>query len=324
MNSSEPNLTRSDSSADSDKIIELYAHGKLLISGEYLVLDGAKCLAVPAKYGQHFKVHRVNVKSDKVYWHAYNYQSKKWLDTCFSKSNLRTSKGFDDRENLILRSLLEQCKKLNPAFLKDEDDILVECRLEFPNDWGLGSSSTLIYFLSQWAKIDPYKLLFSTMKGSGYDIACASSDSALFYQLSPKGPKIEKVSFCPPFKDRIHFVHLNQKRNSRAAILAYEEIKRERLPTKEIGGISTQLAECRDQEVFNNLIEIHEGIVSSCLGIDTLKIKQFSDFDGSIKSLGAWGGDFVMVSRNTDFEEFKSYFNAKGYKTILSFDEMVL
>jgi len=29
-----------------------YSNGKLLITGEYLVLDGAKALALPTKYGQ--------------------------------------------------------------------------------------------------------------------------------------------------------------------------------------------------------------------------------------------------------------------------------
>ena len=29
-----------------------YSNGKLLITGEYVVLDGAKALALPTKYGQ--------------------------------------------------------------------------------------------------------------------------------------------------------------------------------------------------------------------------------------------------------------------------------
>ncbi|MFT6748973.1 MAG: hypothetical protein ACJAQ1_000901, partial [Flavobacterium sp.] len=39
------------------------------------------------------------------------------------------------------------------------------------------------------------------------------------------------------------------------------------------------------------------------------------------KSLGAWGGDFVMIiSENNP----KSYFKAKGYETILTYNEMIL
>ena len=33
-----------------------YSNGKLLITGEYLVLDGAKALALPTKYGQYLTV----------------------------------------------------------------------------------------------------------------------------------------------------------------------------------------------------------------------------------------------------------------------------
>jgi mevalonate kinase len=33
-----------------------YSNGKLLITGEYLVLDGAKALALPTKFGQNLTV----------------------------------------------------------------------------------------------------------------------------------------------------------------------------------------------------------------------------------------------------------------------------
>ena len=53
----------------------------------------------------------------------------------------------------------------------------VETQLEFPREWGLGSSSTLISNLGLWAETDPYDLLSATLGGSGYDIAAARSES---------------------------------------------------------------------------------------------------------------------------------------------------
>ena len=35
---------------------EFYAHGKLLLTGEYAVLDGALSLALPTQYGQRMEV----------------------------------------------------------------------------------------------------------------------------------------------------------------------------------------------------------------------------------------------------------------------------
>ena len=47
--------------------------------------------------------------------------------------------------------------------------------MNFDKNWGLGSSSTLINNISSWAKINPYDLLWSISKGSGYDIASGQS-----------------------------------------------------------------------------------------------------------------------------------------------------
>ena len=46
------------------------------------------------------------------------------------------------------------------------------------------------------------------------------------------------------------------------------------------------------------MINQHEEIIENLIGIEAVKKKYFSDFKGSIKSLGAWGGDFVMATRN--------------------------
>jgi hypothetical protein len=65
----------------------------------------------------------------------------------------------------------------------------------------------------------------------------------------------------------------------------------------------------------------HEIILSDILELETVKERLFSDFKGTIKSLGAWGGDFVMVLSK---ENPTHYFHLKGYETILTYDEMIL
>ena len=52
-----------------------------------------------------------------------------------------------------------------------------------------------------------------------------------------------------------------------------------------------------------------------------IKQKLFSDFPGGIKSLGAWGGDFILA---TGTKETMEYFKEKGYATVISFQDMVL
>jgi hypothetical protein len=41
---------------------------------------------------------------------------------------------------------------------------------------------------------------------------------------------------------------------------------------------------------------------------------------GAIKSLGAWGGDFILASGN---QKTPNYFHEKGFKTVISYSEMI-
>ena len=48
--------------------------------------------------------------------------------------------------------------------------------------------------------------------------------------------------------------------------------------------------------------------------------KQFPDFQGAIKSLGAWGGDFIMATGN---EQTPYYFKNKGFDVVLNYEEII-
>ena len=47
----------------------------------------------------------------------------------------------------------------------------------------------------------------------------------------------------------------------------------------------------------------------------------FKDFYGQTKSLGSWGGDFILASGDN---ETPKYFKEKGYNTIIPFSKMKL
>ena len=198
-----------------------YSHGKLLMSCEYAVLDGAKALALPTKLGQRLYVSKTY--TNNIYWKSLDYQNKLWFETTLSIPNFKPS--------LInpITKRLSQCfvaiQKLQPKLFENQEGIEFISYLEFPQNWGLGSSSTLINNLAKWAKVDAYKLLAATFGGSGYDIACAQHSSPITFQKKLKSLKIEKVVFNPPFKEQLFFVHLNQKQDSRKAIANYKAIK---------------------------------------------------------------------------------------------------
>lgn len=303
-----------------------YSHGKLLLTGEYVVLDGALALAVPSKYGQSLVIHEG--KAGLLQWTSLDKNSDTWFSTVFTIHNKELTTfntPFTDLSERLLQ-ILNAAKQLNPEFLTGDKGYQVSTSLEFPKNWGLGTSSTLITNIAQWAKIDPYALLDLTFGGSGYDIACASATESLTYQLQDTQNNIQRristVDFTPSFTDNLYFVFLNQKQNSRDGIKQYRQhTSGVSLDIETINAITQSMIHCQSLTSFQQLINDHERVISTLIKEIPIKKRLFNDFKGSIKSLGAWGGDFVLVASE---KNPSSYFKAKGYNTILSYTEMVL
>ena len=76
----------------------------------------------------------------------------------------------------------------------------------------------------------------------------------------------------------------------------------------------------KSQQEFNVLLDYHEEILSSVLKRDTIRTELFSDFEGSIKSLGAWGGDFILSSSKSNPSD---YFISKGFSRVINYSDMV-
>ena len=304
-----------------------YSHGKLLLTAEYLVLDGAKALAVPTKKGQNLSVAPI----DKGYlsWESYDYKNKLWFEQTYKieKYHFKPTKKQTSTANELtckaLQNILFQLKQLQPDLFYNSG-FKITTELEFARDWGLGSSSTLINSLAKWASVNPYTLLENTFKGSGYDIACAKHSKPILFQLqNSDNPLVEEVNFSPNFKEELFFVHLNQKQNSREAIQHYREqnTSQKNSWTKEVNFLTNQILEATSIEGFNLLIDKHEILLSEVLNLPTVKEKLFSDYNGSIKSLGGWGGDFILATGNT---EKQNYFKEKGFSTIVRYQDMVI
>ena len=305
-----------------------YSNGKLLLTGEYLVLDGAKSLAIPTKFGQDLIVEKI--QEPQLIWGSFTNTGECWFEAIFDVKKMRLisatfnadKEGNADVIAETLLDILQKAKQMNPSFLETTNGFIVKTQLTFPRNWGLGSSSTLINSIASWAKVDAFQLLWNSFKGSGYDIACAQNNSSIFYQIENKQPVINQVEFNPNFKEKLFFVHLNQKQDSKDGIAKFRESgENYQNEIKRISTISEAFLKAKNIEEFNKLIVEHEEIISSIIKLKPAKEKLFPDYFGEIKSLGAWGGDFVLATGN---EKTPEYFKNKGFETILSYSEMVL
>ncbi|TGV03108.1 GYDIA family GHMP kinase [Flavivirga rizhaonensis] len=299
-----------------------YSNGKLLLTGEYAVLDGALSLAVPTKHGQSLKIEVID--DPKLVWKSLDENKTVWFETTFEIANngiFHAVRNDNDVSKRLIQ-ILSAAKQLNLGFLHTNKGFKITTKLDFPRHWGLGTSSTLINNIAAWADIDAYKLLETTFGGSGYDIACAQYNTPITYQLENAKPIVKSIDFNPSFKDHLYFVYLNKKQNSREGITHYRANKSHlKTSIEDINNITFQMIATDALEDFETLITLHEAIISKLTKQKVIKSLFFDDFKGSIKSLGAWGGDFILA---TSKDNPTSYFNQKGFDTVIPYRDMVL
>lgn len=305
-----------------------YSNGKLLITGEYIVLDGALSLTLPTKFGQSLEVTKSNKPG--LEWKALDNENNVWLSSFFELKEIINNKmGNESKtsesssEEIQLLKILHLANSLNNKILTENTGYEVKTKLDFPKNWGLGTSSTLINNMAQWFQIDPYILLERSFGGSGFDIAAAQNNQPITYQFAINKRNVLKASFDPVFKDELFFVHLNRKQNSRDSISHYKNQPKAQLDSEitKISGLTSQIIVCESMTEFKLLLEIHETIISKLISTPKVKAELFPDFTGAIKSLGGWGGDFILAT-GTKLE--MNYFKEKGYNIIIPYDQMVL
>lgn len=297
---------------------EFRANGKLMISGEYFVLDGATSLAVPTRYGQTMKVEERN--DENIHWTSLDKSGSAWFKAIFQLDQ-NAKKHSDPVEDRLIH-ILSSAREMNPEFLRQGADVTV--RVDFDLKWGLGSSSTLISLVAQWASVDAYDLQFSCFGGSGYDIACATANGPLLYQKLPQ-PQAIPAAFNPPFVDQLYFVYLGKKQNSRDGIDHYRALEIDK-PTviTQLDKITNDLLTSTVLSDFAALSDQHETIISGALSLPKVKQLHFEDYWGSCKSLGAWGGDFVLCTSSRSKEDTMAYFKEKGHSVCIPYREMIL
>ncbi len=300
-----------------------YAKGKLLLTGEYLVLDGAHALACPTLTGQKMTV--VKGRGSEIKWKSFDPNGEEWFSAVISLFDFSCEKTSNPSVGNRLTQILTESVRLNSDFLSKWNGLKIETTCEFPLDWGLGSSSTLVYCMAQWADVDPFELYNRTFGGSGYDIACANAGGPIFYHLTDNMPVIGKAAIPKEIRDKLYFIYTGQKQDTLKGVEYYRS-RSSRVETRlidDVSSISEEMTHVHDIGQTDELINNHESILSEILDLPKIKTERFPDYWGAIKSLGTWGGDFVLATSKRSPEETTAYFNQKGHPVVMTWDEMM-
>ena len=295
------------------------SNGKILLSSEYLVLDGAKSIALPSKKTQ--ELHVTKKTMDSIVWKSYDYNNNLWFEEIFKlKKNKLT---YDGEKNIISEKLLKLFNHIHK--FKDVSNSLGNqfiTKLNFDRNWGLGTSSTFVNNLAKWAEINAYELLYSSFKGSGYDIACCDKNCPITYSNLNNSVSINEIKLNSLFRENVFLIYLGRKQNTQNSIKSYYNKSFNKTKSiQEINKVTDQIIDCQDLYELESLIELHESIISNILSTNPIQKSEFKDYkDGKIKSLGSWGGDFILATtRNNNL----SYFKNKGFNTIFPLSDLV-
>ncbi|HEY4786890.1 MAG TPA: GYDIA family GHMP kinase [Bacteroidales bacterium] len=298
-----------------------FSNGKLMLTGEYAVLFGAKALATPLQVGQSLEITEEEGRPSLIF--STEVLGRPWFRAEFSTDFFEILDANESSSACYLQELLGAARLLNPSFLRKKERIYATSKIGFDITWGLGSSSSLISNISWWANVDPYELNRLVSAGSGYDIACARSNTALFYSLSNSLPTIESVNYVPKYAEQTWFVYLGNKLATEANLSEnMGKLNPKTSEIAEISNISSAFLNASSVSEISDLMQAHERIIAGILDKSTIQSQYFQDFRGTIKSLGAWGGDFCMAVSDDNESYVKKYFEQKGLRTVLSFNEL--
>ncbi|WP_116126004.1 GYDIA family GHMP kinase [Lewinella sp. IMCC34183] len=302
--------------------VSTHYHGKLLLLGEYFVLDGATALAVPTRRGQQFTVGPAG--TDALVWHmtyagdtapqTFTFTGNDWADAPQEPTDVRSR----------LQQLFHAAEQLRPEATDALRGKEITSRLDFPPEWGLGSSSTLVTFLADFLEVNRYALLEATFGGSGYDLACADAEGPLLYRRDGHAPYVNEIDWYPDWLQTTCFVYRNRKQNSREAIERYQSSDIDEETLWEASQLPRLFLQAPHLRAAARIATEFERLVADHLGLTPVQEEHFGDFDGAVKSLGAWGGDFVWAISEQPLEKSRTYFNDRGYATVIPYNELVL
>ncbi len=285
-------------------------------------MEGAKALAVPLKLGQSLTVE--NTDQNQLNWEAKS-PAGLWFKTILKLPDLEVLETNNQVFSNRLVLLLKNAKELSKNFLKEINGISVETELGFNPEFGFGSSSTLVFCVSKWANVNPYLLQQKTFGGSGFDIACANAKGPITFQRTREDVEINKVGLSPSVSSKLFFVYLGKKQQTTKSIKKFKEnAVFTNSDIDRITAITNEVIKAESIEDLELLLTEHEQLMSSILQIPTIKSTCFPQYDGCVKSLGAWGGDFVLISSRNSKEEISQQMKSLGFNTVFSYSELVL
>jgi hypothetical protein len=298
---------------------EFHANGKLLLTGEYLVLAGARALALPLRFGQDMVA--ADAPAGLIDWTS-STPAGTWFTAKFETESLRIISTDDLKTADELKKILSSLRHLNPGLFSDAAGHSIIIRSNYPLEWGLGSSSSLCHLVASWAGVDAFDLHSLISTGSGYDVACAGRQDLLYYQLKDRKPLITPAIAGRALREHSYFAWLGNKQDTGPEIEAFRTNRDySEKDIDEVSEISLLICGAKSYDELFRLTEEHESVLSTILKREPIA-RRFPGFPGTAKSLGAWGGDFAMFVSGQEPAEVIRILHTMGFQKVFTYNDI--
>ncbi len=303
---------------------EYISWAKLMLSGEYSVKLGATALVLPLKRTQKMAV-EAEKESGNIHWISGDFHSS-WFEAEIMLKEEVHIRSQNAQASSFLKGLLETAIEMKPDFLhKLLQANTVRVNNDFSRHWGWGSSSAMISNIAQWAEINAWEFHQKVSNGSGYDVLAAQAANPFLYRLKENSYQQKDVNLDFSFADELVFFYQGAKQNSETSLKKFIEQKIiNKTDLAKISRISIDLTKSKNLHDFVELMREHEEITSRLTGLESIQRIKYPDYNGVIKSLGAWGGDFALMASPDGVEYSEQYLFDKGVRTYFNWKDIVL
>lgn len=280
-----------------------YAHGKILLAGEYGVMYGLEALAFPVHLGQWMKVWETpSAGNSHLIWQAKDNKNQVWFECKIDTDILHVIDTTDESLSKTLIKLLRYASEQLPDFFLHKN-IRVETELEFSTTTGLGSSSTLVSLFADWTGLNPLDVQYAVFGGSGYDVMVSKLGKPLVFWKENDTANWAPFILNPEFTKDWYVLFTGEKMNSRLSLDAVREklemIMGNPLFSMQLGQILNGLKDPKSTMLLEAGLEMWQGLMAALLGLprpyDKYELKPIQG--GLCKWLGAWGGDMILINK---------------------------
>lgn len=303
-----------------------FAHGKVMLCGEYSVLSGTESLALPVHPGQWLNVWEVpaTTATSRIIWQASD-ENGPWFDCRIDTEIMHVAETNHPEMAEVLLKLFREIKQRNPELLAHKT-IRMETLCQFNRDFGLGSSSSLVAILSNWSGTDAFALQRAAFGGSGYDAAVSKTGKPICYWLENEAPNWSAWALDPALTGHWYLAFPGQKQNSRTSVSyktdALKALKSNVMALQQLNTCVQAVKFPRSIPMLEAMLELLQALLAEHLQLprayEDLQIQPVQG--GLCKWLGAWGGDVLLVNEKI-LQDYPVVFETM---TVIPWNELVI